>query len=245
MADTAHEEVPAPLRILAIGAHPDDVELCCAGTLARCVRRGDRVAIAILCNGNSASSDLPPEDLVKVRSLEARNSAGVLGAELMELGLSDWCVDVNLETKKLVADAIRQVNPDVVLTHFNVDYGSDHNNTFILVRDAALAATVPNVRTSHLVIDRIPSIFMWEPLGGYNFQPEIYVDITPTFETKAKMLGCHTSQREWMRRYGGIDFAEYIKVVARFRGYQAGVEFAEGFVPLKNWENIRTRRELP
>lgn len=245
MADTARENAPAPLRILAIGAHPDDVELGCAGTLARCVQRGDRVSVAVLCNGNSASSDLPPEELVRVRSLEARNSARLLGAELIELGLSDWCVDVNLDMKKLVADAIRQANPDVVLTHFYLDYGSDHNNTFVLVRDAALAATVPNVRTSRPAIGHIPSIFMWEPLGGYNFQPEIYVDITATFDTKAKMLACHESQREWMSRYGGIDFAEYLKVVARFRGYQAGVSLAEGFVPLKNWGNISTRRELP
>ncbi len=234
-----------PLQVLAIGAHPDDVELCCAGTLARYVRRGDRVFVAILSKGDSATFDLPPEELVKMRSQEARDSARVLGAELIEGGLSDYCIDVNLSTKKLVADIIRQVNPEIILTHYHTEYGSDHNNTFILVRDAALAATVPSVETSHPTIPRMPALFMWEPLGGFNFQPEVYVDITTTFSTKLKMLECHRSQREWLSRHGGLDFAEYIEVIARFRGFQSGVKMAEGFVPLKNWANIRPGSLLP
>ena len=70
----------APLRVLAIGAHPDDVELNCAGTLARCVERGDLVTIAIACKGDSASMDLPGEEIAKIRSHEAKKSARVLGA---------------------------------------------------------------------------------------------------------------------------------------------------------------------
>jgi LmbE family N-acetylglucosaminyl deacetylase len=233
------------MRVLAIGAHPDDVELCCAGTLARYAQRGDRVAIAILCKGDSASFDLPTEELVQLRGKEARDSASLLGAELIEVGMSDYCVDVNFSTKKLVADVIRQSNPDVVLTHFHADYGSDHNNTFVLVRDAALAATVPSVRTNRPVITHSPAIYMWEPLGGYNFQPEVYVDISKTISTKLKMLECHRSQREWLSRHGGFDFADYIEIVARFRGFQSGVKMAEGFVPLKNWANIRPGSLLP
>jgi N-acetylglucosamine malate deacetylase 1 len=245
MTDATRERALAPLRILAIGAHPDDVELSCAGTLARCVQRGDSVTIAFLCKGDSASFDLPTDELVKVRSEEARDSARLLGAEVIEVGLSDYCVDVNLSTNKLVANVIRQANPDVVLTHYYTDYGSDHNNTFILVRDAALTATVPNIHTTRTPIPRQPAILMWEPLGGYNFQPEVYVDITDTFATKLKMLECHRSQREWLSRHGGFDFAEYIQVVARFRGYQSSVKLAEGFVPLKNWASIRAGSLLP
>lgn len=169
----------------------------------------------------------------------------MLGAEVIEVGMSDYCVDVNFTTKKLVADVIRQSNPDVLLTHFHTDYGSDHNNTFVLVRDAALAATVPNVRTNRAAIARSPAIYMWEPLGGYNFQPEIYVDISETITTKLKMLDCHRSQKEWSNRHGGFDFVEYIETVARFRGFQSGVRMAEGFIPLKNWANLGTGSVLP
>lgn len=233
------------LRVLAFGAHPDDVELCCAGTMARYADRGDHVMVAIACNGDSATFDLPPEKLVKVRSREARNAARSIGAELIEIGLSDWNLDVTIETKKLFADAIRHARPDVILTHYHTEYGSDHNNTFVLVRDGALAATVPSIRTAHQAIPRQPAIFMWEPLGGYGFQPEAYVDITSTLPAKLKMLEHHRSQREWLSRHGGLDFAEYVRVVARYRGFQAGVTYAEGFVPLKNWAQIAARPLLP
>ena len=84
-----------------------------------------------------------------------------------------------------------------------------------------------------------------EPLGGYNFNPHIYVDITATFETKLKMLQCHRSQIEWMSRYGGMDFARYIDVVARFRGYQSRVELAEGFIPHPSYQHVPAGRVLP
>jgi LmbE family N-acetylglucosaminyl deacetylase len=240
-----NQENSQPLRVLAIGAHPDDVELCCSGTLARYADRGDHVTVAIACKGDSASLDLDADELTKVRSQEAKNAAAAIGAELIEMGLSDYLLDVNIETKRLFADVIRQARPDVILTHYWADYGSDHNNTFILVRDASLAATVPRFATSHSSIPRQPSIFVWEPLGGFGFQPEAYVDITATLPAKLRMLDCHRSQREWLSRHGGIDFAEYIEVVARFRGLQAGVKHAEGFIPLKNWAQISARHLLP
>ena len=240
--ETAQRE---PLRVMAIAAHPDDVELNCAGTLARCRQRGDNITIAIGCKGDSASTSLPGGDLATIRSREARASAEILEAQLIEMGLKDYCVDVNLETKRLFADAIRQANPDIVLTHFHTDYGSDHNNTFVLVRDAALAATVPNFMTARPAIPRMPLIFMWEPYGGYSFQPEIYVDITETMETKVKMLSCHQSQIEWAKNHGGTDFFDFIQTVAKYRGYQSGVKLAEGFISLKNSSNIRAGAVLP
>ena len=121
----------APMRILAIGAHPDDIEFGCAGTLARCVQRGDSVVMAVACVGDSASSDLSPEELAKVRSAELKNSARTLGAELIEMGLLDYGVWPNRETAMLFTDVVRQARPDVVITHGNTDYGSDHNNTHI------------------------------------------------------------------------------------------------------------------
>lgn len=233
------------LRVLAIGAHPDDVEICCAGTLARYIERGDHVTVAIVCKGDSASLNLPPDQLVQVRSREAQAAARVLGADLIQMGLPDWGVDPTFETTKLFAGVIRQAQPNVILTHFHTDYGSDHNNTFVLVRDGALAATVPNIKTGHRPLKRQPAILLWEPLGGYGFQPDAYVDITKTMRKKLRMLACHKSQREWLDRHGGIDFVDYVNVTARFRGYQAAVKMAEGFVTLKNWAQIPAGSLLP
>ena len=244
-AAKARQAKKKALRILAVAAHPDDVELACAGTLGRCIDRGDTVTEAIVCQGEMASTDLPPAERVRVRSKEARRSAALLGAELFEMGLSDGCVESTETTKHLFTDVIRRADPDVIITHYHDDYGSDHNNTFTLVLDAALYATVPNIRTEHPPIKRSPLLYMMEPLGGYRFQPQVYVDITETFELKSKMLACHRSQLEWMRRHGEMNLSKYIEVLARFRGYQAGVEFAEGFIPHASLAHVAAGPVLP
>ena len=234
-----------PLRVLAVGAHPDDIELGCAGTLARCVQRGDEVTVAVVCRGGSASSDLSREELANVRSREARDSAELLGASLMEMGLPDYGVEVNDTIRNMFVDLVRRANPDVVITHYCNDYSGDHNNTLVLMRDATLAATVKNVSTSHPAISGIPKLYMMEPLGGHGFLPTVYVDITDTFALKLKMLKCHRSQMEWMSSHGGIDFAEYTETVARFRGYQCQVKYAEGFRLDETWAHVPAGGLLP
>jgi N-acetylglucosamine malate deacetylase 1 len=236
----------APLRVLAVGAHPDDVEIACAGTLARCLDRGDSVSLIIMCNGNSASTSLSPEELAAVRSRELKDAANVLGVEtLLELGLPDYGVWLDRETLFKLTDAIRQVRPDVVITHFDADYGSDHNHTLKLVQDATLAASVPGVQTQHAAIPKMPYLYMMEPLGGFGFQPQVYVDITSTFQIKIDMLQCHRSQMEWMSRYGGMDMREYIETVAKFRGYQVAVKYAEGFIAHPSSGHVPPRNVLP
>jgi N-acetylglucosamine malate deacetylase 1 len=236
----------SPLRILAVGAHPDDVEIACAGTLARCLQRGDSVSMIVMCNGNSASTSLGPEELAAVRSRELKDAAKVLGVEsLIELGLPDFGVWLQCEILMKLTDAIRQLRPDAVITHFDADYGSDHNHTLKLVQDATLAASVPGVKTEHAAIPKIPYLYMMEPMGGYGFQPQVYVDVTSTFPIKVRMLECHRSQMEWMSRYGGMDTRKYIETSARFRGYQAGVKYAEGFIAHGSWGHVPPRNILP
>ena len=234
-----------PLAVLAIGAHPDDVEIGCAGTLARCIRRGDRVTIAILCQGDTASADMPAEELVALRRQEAKEAAGYLGTELIQLDLSDYGVQVDLATKRLLAGVIRRARPDVVITHFHADYGSDHNHTCLLAVDATLAASVPAFAAEGEPLAGVPALFMMEPLGGYGFQPQVYVDITETIETKIAMFERHRSQVEWMKRHGGTDMREYITAIARFRGLQCGVRYAEGFIGHPSWGHVTAGRLLP
>jgi N-acetylglucosamine malate deacetylase 1 len=235
-----------PQRILAVGAHPDDVELACAGTLARCIERGDAVSLVVMCNGNSASTSLGAEELAAVRSRELNDAAKVLGVEtVIELGLPDYGVWLQRELLFKLTDAIRQIRPDVVITHFDADYGSDHNNTLKMVQDATLAASVTGVKTEQPPIAKMPYLYMMEPLGGFGFQPQTYVDITSTLPIKIKMLQCHRSQMEWLSRYGGMDPREYLETVAKFRGYQVGVNYAEGFIAHGSWGHVPLNRVLP
>jgi LmbE family N-acetylglucosaminyl deacetylase len=233
------------LRVLAVGAHPDDIELGCAGTLARCVQRGDEVTVAVVCKGDTASTGVDPDELSRVRSQEAQESVGVLGAEIIEIGLPDYGVEISDRVRRIFVDIVRRANPDVVLTHYLNDYCLDHNNTFALMRDATLAATVRNVITDLDPIREIPKLYMMEPFGGHGFLPTEYVDITETFQVKLRMLECHRSQMTWVKERGGMDFAEYVQTVARFRGYQCQVKYAEGFRTDNTWAHIPAERLLP
>ena len=233
------------MRILAIGAHPDDIELGCAGTLAKCHNRGDTICIGILSRGDAASENMPGGDLAQTRRKEAKKSADLIGAEIMNLGFHDFSIDTTAQSMKTLAEMIRHAAPDLIITHYDQDYGSDHNNTCKLVLDASLAATVPNISTPTPSIPKIPALYMMEPLGGFGFQPEIYVNITETFPIKLQMLNCHESQIAWTTRQGGTDLREYIEVVARFRGYQAMVKMAEGFVAHKSWGHMPLGGLLP
>lgn len=234
-----------PLRILAIGAHPDDIELGCAGTLARCIARGDSVTMAVVCKGDAASCGMTKDEIVSVRAGELKDAAKTLGAELIHIGLPDFGVWVSRDLLKPLVDTIRQAKPDVVFTHYFGDYGGDHNNTFTGVLDACLAAVVPTFESDLAPLEQQPFLYMMEPLGGYAYQPQVYVDITETFDVKVKMLECHKSQMDWMSRWGGMDCRQYVDVVARFRGYQCGVTHAEGFIAHNSWAHMPARSILP
>jgi LmbE family N-acetylglucosaminyl deacetylase len=227
-----------PRRILAIGAHPDDVEFACAGTLARCIARGDQVTVAIVCRGESASCGLGPEELAQMRSREAAAAARVLGADLIQLGYPDYGVWYNREMLAAFNEVIRRARPDAIITHYSEDYGGDHNNTL-------KAATIPNFESAHAAIEKLPLLYMMEPVGGFGFQPQVYVDITDTLAIRLRMMDCHQSQLEWMSRYGGFDSKLYIETVARFRGYQCGAAYAEGFIAHGSFGHVGMGSVLP
>lgn len=144
------------MRILAIGAHPDDIELGCAGTLAKCHKRGDTIYIGILSRGDAASENMPGEDLAQTRCREAKKSADFIGTEIMNLGFHDFTIDTTAQSMKILVKMIRHAPPELIITHYYQDYGSDHNNTCKLVLDASLAATVPNISTPTPSIPKIP-----------------------------------------------------------------------------------------
>src|SRR5262245_51661138 len=105
------------MRVLAVGAHPDDIEFLCAGTLAKYAQRGDKVTMAISTNGEVGSSTLSNDEIAKVREQEARASAAIIGAELVWLGYRDEFLYDNEETRLRYIDLVRECRPDVIITH--------------------------------------------------------------------------------------------------------------------------------
>ncbi len=233
------------MNILAVGAHPDDMEILCTGTLARYSRDGHSVIMAHICNGNKGHHHIPPDKLAEVRAREAGSSAKVIGAEHINLGIED--LDVYLEREQVLkcVELIRRTTPDVIITHSPDDYMPDHTVTSKLVFDASFIATLPHTKTEHEHFEKITPLYYTDTLAGVKFQPEEYVDISETFAVKKKMLACHESQLKWLKEHDKIDILEFIETVARFRGLQCGVLYAEAFRKADVWGRNTPHRVLP
>ena len=189
------------MRVLAVGCHPDDVEIACAGTLAKCVKRGDKVIVAHLCTGSLGHVVIPPEELVP-------SAAGALaGIEVLDgiFGDLDIYTD-NADSRNKVVEVIQYAQPDLIITHSPDDYMPDHIATSKLVFDAAFTATLPNWPSKTRKAAKLVPIYYMDTLAGVNFLPEEFVDITDEIDLKIQMLECHHSQLDWMREHDGIDF---------------------------------------
>ena len=241
------------MNILVIGCHPDDVEIACAGTLAKCVKRGDKVIVCHVSTGNLGHVIIPPDELSVIRANEAKKAGSLAGIEVICAGFNDLDIyDNNKETRDKIVDVIRYANPDVIITHNPYDYMPDHTAVSRLVFDASFTATLPNYTDYPHVYSsengapaKLVPIYYMDTLAGVNFNPTEYVDISDVIDLKIQMLECHESQLVWMREHDGIDFADMVKTCSRYRGYQCGAEYAEGFRQCQAYLKGTTKRLLP
>ena len=234
------------MNVLAIGCHPDDIEIGCAGTLAKCAARGDTVTVCHVANGNLGHEVIAPDELRDMRKLEAEKAGGLASIHVVTCDVGDLMVyEGSKQQRDLVTDVIRTTNPDFIITHAPSDYMTDHVAVSRLVFDAAFAASVPHYQTAVAGKANVTPIFYMDNLAGVNFIPTEYVDVSDFIELKMNMLECHVSQMKWMREHDGIDFAEFVKTCARYRGLQCGVQFAEGFIQCLAWPKLATKRYLP
>ena len=232
--------------VLAICCHPDDMEIACAGTLLKCKERGDRVVICHLSSGNLGHEIIPPEELIPMRAAEAEKSANIAGFEIIHSSFDDLAIyDNNKEAREKVADVIRSVNPDFIITHSPDDYMPDHTAVSRLVFDASFTATLPNYPSKVEGCAKLVPIYYMDTLCGVNFNPTEYVDVTDEIDLKLEMLECHESQLKWMRDHDHLDFADFVKTCARYRGYQCNSEYAEGFKQCLVYPKILPKRLLP
>lgn len=235
------------MRVLAIGCHPDDIEIACSGTLAKCVQRGDEVYVCFLCSGNLGHVVIPPDELKAIRYKEAKKAAALAGVkEVIYGGFDDLDIYAdNKESRDKVVKVIREVDPDFIITHDPNDYMPDHNAVSKLVFDASFTATLPNYepKTNHPA--RLVPIFYMDTLAGVDFVPTEFVDITDQIDLKIKMLECHESQLVWMKEHDHIDFADMVRTCSKYRGYQCGATYAEGFKKCNVYLKNTTKKLLP
>ena len=195
----------APERVLAIGAHPDDIDFCAAGTVAQWVRRGVAVTYCVITDGDAGGFDpaVPRSEIAGIRQREQRDAAAEVGVdEVVFLGYPDGRLVLSTELRRDLARVIRQVRPELVICHSperiwegRVNY--NHPDHFI-AGEATLSAVYPDARNRFaypeltdegLEPHMVDSVWVIEPLA-----PTRLVDISDTFELKLAALARHASQ---------------------------------------------------
>lgn len=234
------------MRVLAIGAHPDDIEIACSGTLAKCVKRGDKVIVCHASTGNLGHVIIPPDELTEIRKNEAEKAGSLAGIEVIGGMFNDLDIfDNNKAARDKMVEVIKYAQPDFIITHNPDDYMPDHTAVSRLVFDASFTATLPNYHVGGEKAAKLVPIYYMDTLAGVNFNPTEFVDISDEIDLKIKMLECHESQLVWMKEHDGIDFADMVRTCSRYRGYQCGAAYAEGFRQCQVYLKGTTKRLLP
>ena len=238
------------MNILAIGAHPDDVEISCGGTLAKYAKQGHKVFTATATNGNIGSATLPMDEIARIRKEEARRAAAHIGAEYICLDYDDEMFYEDKAARLKFIDLVRYCKADIILTHNPEDYNPDHELTSKIVNDIAVMIPIAKIQTPNKPYDKIPIIAYFESANGLGFIPTEYVDITDTIEIKMAMCSEHKSQVQWMQdnykdTLNGKNFLEQYYTQSRYRGIQCGVEYAEGFRMANDAFRVVPYRVLP
>ena len=210
-------------NVLAIGAHPDDVEFGCFGTLKQHILNGDNVTICLM--SNSTVQDATTGKFTRTRDVsinEAQCASDIINAELIMLDYQDTEVPFNSDSIKQLEKIIVTKNIDIIYTHWGGDTHQDHINT--LNTTLAASRMVDNVLCYEQV--PLPRVCMSYPVANY------YVDISNTLKDKLNSCSCHKSQLEKYHEMG-IDILDNVRTLAKYRGNQSNVKYAEAFNVLK------------
>ena len=233
------------MRVLAIGAHPDDVEIYCAGTLIKCIKRGDEVTACHMSNGDMGHLTIMPDELGEIRRAEAQSSGALAGIKVVWGGLHDLDIYDEKYARDLLVKIIRDARPDFIITHGIDDYMPDHTAVSKLVFDASFSASCPHYLPELGEATPVCPIYFMNNAAGINFNPDHYVDVTEEMDLKHEMFSCHQSQITWLKDHDNVDYVEQVDIFARFYGLQCGVKYAEVFRECQTCGRPRAERLLP
>ena len=235
------------IDILAIGAHPDDVELGCGGTISKMVSEGKKVAILDLTRG-----ELGTRGSAETRKLEAEKGAEIMGVSLREnLDLPDGFLENKGEYQLKIVEIIRKYQPEIVLSNAIDDRHPDHAKASKLVSDACFLSGLRKIET----FNNEDLQEVWRPKYIFNYiqwkeiVPDFVIDISEFMEQKLKACMAYRSQfydpnsNEPVTPIATKDFQESLTYRAQNLGRLSGVEYAEGFtteklIAFKNFDGI-------
>jgi LmbE family N-acetylglucosaminyl deacetylase len=223
-----------PIRVLVIGAHPDDPEFACGGTSAKWAAEGKEIYYLVCTRGHKGSSerDMTTERLIELRQQEQRAAGAVIGArEVNFLDFTDGELTPNLDFRKAIVREIRRVRPRIVFTHDPTSVYSENNINHPdhrAVGTATLDSIYPTARDrlnfpehedEGLLAHKVKEVYLWGPP-----KPNVWIDISSSIERKIEALRCHVTQVGQAEQ-----LAERMRERARAVGEPQGIPMAEAF----------------
>jgi LmbE family N-acetylglucosaminyl deacetylase len=204
------------MRILAIGAHPDDIEFGSGGTLIKYARQGHEIFLLVMTEGTGGGDGA-------VRRREQEESARIIRTRrLFWGGYPDTAIFLDRNLIQRVEEVIREVRPSFIFVHYHDDTHQDHRNL--------ATATITATRYTR-------NVLFYEGPTSQNFSPSVFVDVDGVLEDKVATLEAHASQ-VGKTNIEGLSIVDIARSSAHFRGIQGRVKNAEGFAPLRLFINI-------
>ena len=205
-----------PMRILALGAHPDDIEAGCGGTLIKYAENGHRIFLMVMTEGGAGGN-------ASRRKREQQRSAKLLRAEKVFWGgYKDTEVPLGRALIQTVEEFVRIINPHFIFVHYHDDTHQDHRHLAM--------STISATRYTK-------NVLFYEGPTTQNFTPSVFVDIEQALDRKIQSLQAHVSQVK-KTNIEGLSIADLVRSSAHFRGINGRVKNAEGFLPLRMFINI-------
>ncbi len=209
------------MKILAIGAHLDDIEIACGGTLAKAVESGHEVKVLIMSKSgytNKEGTTQRSDDVAVKEGMNALHTLGIIDIEILDFPTKD--IPFQSDVVNAIDVRMSAFNPDIIFTHHPFDTHQAH--------EGVAKSTIAAARRKN-------TVFFYEPItpSGRSympFKPHLYVDIESTLDKKIASLKCHTSE---YNKFGAEDWIEGVRSRCGFRGYEIGKKFAEAFEILR------------
>ncbi|MEM2939367.1 MAG: PIG-L deacetylase family protein [Candidatus Bathyarchaeia archaeon] len=218
------------MRILAFIAHPDYTELFFGGTVVKYAMRGDEVYIVSVSPGEMGHPTIPPEELANIRKEELRSAAKIEGIkEARVLNFKDTEISNTPELRLTMMKIIREIKPDIVITHWPKDAHPDLRETGQAAIDACLLAYLGSIKTEHPphVVKKVYTFGV--PSSSIDFKPTVFIEITQVIDKKIEAAKCHRSMIESFAEGSVETWVSGILGENRYWGREAGVMYAEAF----------------
>ena len=226
------------LDILVIGAHPDDAEIGCGGTIAHYKKRGKKIGVLDLSNGEPT-----PFGTVEKRMVEAKAASEILQLDIrITLDMTNRYIENTTENRKLVSEVIRKFKPHILITHPSNDWHPDHIACHQLVNAAKFQAKLTKTESEYPeYYPKYVFYFDHSHLKDKNRKLDFLVNISDSIENKINALKAYKSQ--FVDNKKNLRIFDYIRERAGYLGYQIGVKYAEGFITseylMMDFENFK------